>query len=128
MVDILADMGDISCKEDIKLLVHTFYEQVATDPVIGTYFTETAAVDWNHHLPKMIEFWSLLILGEGQYSGNTTQTHVELHEKRRISAKEFDHWVSLFHQTVNRLFSGEKAELAKQKAVQLSLIMQVKIY
>lgn len=120
-------MEDISSKEDIKLLVDTFYQKVAKDPVIGHHFSEVAKVNWDHHLPKMYEFWSLLLLGKGDYKGNTTETHVQLSQKRALTKDHFDHWITLFSHTVDELFEGEKAALAKEKANYLGMIMQVKL-
>ena len=120
-------MQDITSKSDIELLVNTFYQKVAQDAVIGHFFNDVAKVHWDTHLPKMVEFWSLLVLGEGDYTGNTTQKHVELHQNAPLSYGHFEHWVNLFHQTVDELFAGENAELAKSKAQYLSTIIQLKL-
>lgn len=120
-------MQDITTKDDIALLVNTFYQKVANDQVIGHFFNDVAKVDWDTHLPKMIEFWSLLVLGVGNYTGNTTQKHVELHQKAALSYGHFEHWLILFNQTVDKLFAGENAELAKSKAQYLSTIIQLKL-
>jgi hypothetical protein len=39
----------------------------------------------------------------------------------------FQQWVHLFTSTVDELFAGEKALLAKQRAVSISTVMQIKI-
>jgi len=48
---------DIENRNDLILLVDTFYKEVQQNNTIGPIFTETAKVDWSHHLPKMYDFW-----------------------------------------------------------------------
>jgi hemoglobin len=121
-------MGDIRSRQDIALLVETFYRQVVADPLIGPFFTEYVDIDWDVHLPKMTEFWSLLIFGEGNYTGNTALTHVKLHQHHRMEKHHFERWLGLFNTITDSLFTGERANLAKDKAAYLSTIIQVKLH
>ena len=43
-----------------------------------------------------------------------------------LSPVHFERWVSLFHETVDALFSGEKAEMAKQRASLIAWTIQNK--
>jgi hemoglobin len=43
-----------------------------------------------------------------------------------LSKEHFDRWVELFHTTVNELFTGEKAEMAKQRATLIAWTIQNK--
>lgn len=54
---------DILIREDIELLVNTFYDKIKKDDTIGYFFTEIANVDWPTHLPKMYDFWESILLG-----------------------------------------------------------------
>jgi hemoglobin len=63
----------------------------------------------------------------GNYNGNPMETHSRLNNLYPLRAKHFQQWTGLFIQTVDELFTGEKAELAKQRAVSISTIMQIKI-
>jgi hemoglobin len=59
--------------------------------------------------------------------GNPIKLHQKLHELFNLTAKDFSQWVLLFTTTVNELFHGEKAELAKQRAISIATVMQLKI-
>jgi hemoglobin len=41
--------------------------------------------------------------------------------------EHFEHWISLFHATVDELFHGENAELIKDRAQTIAAIMVTKI-
>ncbi|MDG1262954.1 MAG: group III truncated hemoglobin [Flavobacteriales bacterium] len=69
---------DLENEEDIKLLVNTFYEKVGKDELIGYLFNDVAKVHSESHLPKMVRFWSSVLLGAAEYKGNPMQKHVEL--------------------------------------------------
>lgn len=109
-------MNDIQSKEDVTFLVDKFYEAVLTNENLAPFFKH---LNFEKHLPKMIHFWSFVLLDEPGYTTNVT----EKHEKMPLSMDLFNLWVNLFKQTVDELFEGEKAELAKQRAVVLGWTM-----
>jgi hemoglobin len=109
-------MNDIQSKEDVTFLVDKFYEAVLTNETLSPFFKH---LNFEKHLPKMIHFWSFVLLDEPGYTTNVT----EKHEKMPLSMDLFNLWVNLFKQTVDELFEGEKAELAKQRAVVLGWTM-----
>ena len=100
---------DISTKEDVELLVKTFYAQATKDPEIGHFF---AHVDFDAHLPRMYAFWNFILLDEVGFTGNVFDKHAQL----GIRSEHFPIWLKHFRNTVDSLFAGEKAELAKQRA------------
>ena len=53
--------------------------------------------------------------------------HKKLHNKTPLNAAHFKEWIQLFTQTIDELFEGEKAELAKQRAISIATMMQIKI-
>ena len=55
------------------------------------------------------------------------QVHKTLHHFKRLDKAAFDRWIQLFLQTVDELFVGEKAELARQRAYSIATMMQLKI-
>ncbi|WP_316736387.1 group III truncated hemoglobin [Pedobacter aquatilis] len=119
--------SDIKNREDIILLVNTFYEKVQKDNKIGTIFTDVAQVDWSHHLPKMYDFWESILFGKATYKGNPMLTHFALQQKVDLLQEEFDRWKSLFYTTVDELFEGENAETIKQKAQSIADLMHFKL-
>lgn len=118
---------DISTREDVELLVNTFYEKVKANPVIGYKFDEVAKVNWETHLPKMYSFWASLLLNEHSFVGNPMQKHIALSKLTSMAAVDFSEWLKLFTETVNELFEGEKAEEAKKRAASIACVMLHKI-
>lgn len=113
-------MEDISTKDDIELLVHTFYDKVLGDPVLAPFFTK---LDFKKHLPKMIHFWSFVLLDEAGYTTDVTQKHLRMPLKK----EHFDKWIELFNETTDSLFSGERATKAKQRAFLIRWTIESKI-
>lgn len=118
---------DITTREDIILLVNTFYDGVKAHPLLGPIFNDIAQVNWETHLPKMYSFWSSILLGEHSFTGNPMATHVNLSKTVPLTEKEFSAWIILFDTTVNNLFEGEKAEEAKTRAANIARLMMFKI-
>ncbi len=119
--------NDISDRNDIMLLVDTFYKNVALNKQIGPIFTDVAKVDWSHHLPKMYDFWESILFGKAIYKGNPMLTHFALNEQTPLQTEAFETWKNLFFQTVNDLFAGANADLIKQKAQSIADLMHFKI-
>lgn len=120
-------MQDIENKKDIELLVDTFYDKVLANQTIGPIFSDVAQVDWGLHLPKMYAFWGSLLLNQNNFSGNPLRVHVGLSKLTAMTEVEFSEWLSLFHETVNELFRGKKAEEAKAKASHIAQFMSTKM-
>lgn len=102
-------MKDISTQEDIELFVNHFYDLVLKNDVLSPFFKH---LDFEKHLPHMIHFWSFVLLDATGYTTNVTDKHL----KMPLKQEHFDEWIQLFNLTINTLFEGEKAELAKQRA------------
>lgn len=118
---------DIEVRKDIELLVNSFYDKVKADKIIGFIFNDIVKVDWEHHLPIMYDFWENTLFYTGGYNGNPMQIHQRLNQVVPLTAEHFKKWLQLFTTNVDEIFEGEKAELAKQRAMSISTIMQLKI-
>lgn len=118
---------DIASRADIELLVTRFYDKVKVDDTIGYIFNDVAKVDWDKHLPAMFNFWENVLLFTGEYRGNPMQIHQHLHQKEPLTKAHFKRWEQLFLQTIDELFEGDKATLARQRAVSISTVIQIKI-
>ncbi|MEO6914362.1 MAG: group III truncated hemoglobin [Chitinophagaceae bacterium] len=118
---------DIENRADIELLVTTFYDVVVTDPVIGKIFTDIAAVNWEAHLPVMFDFWENMLFYTGKYNGNPMKVHQALNKRIHLEKAHFDQWIAIFTSVVDTLFDGEKAILAKQRAISISTIIQLRL-
>jgi hemoglobin len=109
-------MKAITDRTDIQLLVDAFYAKVLKDELLAPFFTH---LDFARHLPKMVHFWSFVLLDEPGYTTNVTEKHLH----RTLNQELFDRWVQLFGDTVDELYEGEKADLAKQRAAVLGWTM-----
>lgn len=118
---------DILNRKDIEVLVDRFYERVREDEVIGYLFNDVAQTDWSHHLPKMYDFWEVILFGTGHFKGNPMFVHKELHSKSPLSAEHFAHWFELFQDTVDELFEGKNAEEIKYSASNIAQTMMYKV-
>ena len=112
-------MKQIESRDDIHYLVESFYEKVVKDEVLSPFFLN---LDFDKHLPKMVDFWAFVLLDEAGYTTDVT----EKHSRMRLKQEHFDRWLELFNTTVDTLFTGEKAELAKQRAFLVGLTIKSK--
>lgn len=112
-------MRDIQTEADITLLVATFYKAVGNDALLAPAFTEVVPVDWDTHLPRMVQFWATILFRTPGYRGDPHLKHALLHRQMPLTRDHFTHWVALFSTTVDQLFAGERAEFAKKSAAQM---------
>lgn len=119
--------SDILNRKDIETLVDTFYDKVQKDNIIGYVFNDVAQTNWDNHLPKMYDFWEVILFGAGNFRGNPMLVHRELHSKNPLSYEQFNHWLTLFTQTVDELFEGENAEYIKISASNIARSMSYKV-
>ncbi len=113
-------MKDITGRDDIILLVNSFYDKVKEDDLLKNIF---AHVDWPAHLPTMYNFWSSMLLGEQSYRNNPFQKHIHL----AINSTHFNKWFELFSETVDDHFSGPKADETKSRAQSIAGVWQHKL-
>jgi hemoglobin len=118
---------DISSREDLLLLVTRFYDKLLKDGSISYLFTDVAKINLEHHLPVLVDFWENILFDADTYRKNAMQPHMNLHAKSPLLPQHFETWLRYFAQTVDELFEGKKAFLAKEKAVSIATIMKIKI-
>lgn len=123
-------MKDIETRQDIENLMKAFYSKALSDEVIGYIFTVVAKLDLAHHLPIIADFWEMVLFQtinfQEKYGRSPLFTHIQLNEKTPLKKEHFTRWLKLFDETVNQNFSGEKAELAKMRAVSIANTMLIK--
>ena len=110
---------DIKSREDIERLINAFYTKLLEVEEIKPVF---AGIDFPAHIAHIVVFWSLVLLDEEGYKTNVFDKHINL----PIKAHMFDVWLKIFNQTVDELFNGEIAELAKQRAASLTYTFKSK--
>lgn len=123
----MGDKPDISSRGDIEKLIVRFYEKVKTDETIGFIFTEVVKINWEHHIPVIVDFWETILLDNPLYTKNAMEVHYTLNQKVRLEDDYFNTWIRLFTETIDELFEGKKAVLAKTRARSIAGLMQFKM-
>ena len=107
---------DIRQPEDVTKLIKTFYDKLLVSS-IRHHFVHLNLIE---HLPRVELFWNATIFPEYAYTKNLMERHSMLDLKK----EEFKVWLDLFWETMDELFSGPQAELAKNRAASISYLMQ----
>jgi hemoglobin len=93
---------------------------VLQDDQLSPFFSN---LDFEIHMPKMIHFWSFVLLNEPGYLTNVVEKHLHM----ALKDVHFERWLNLFNQTIDEHFSGENANQAKQRAQLIGLTIKSKI-
>jgi hemoglobin len=112
----VAELSDIENRGDCERLVRAFYTRVLSDPILGFIFFEVAKLDVEAHVPQITSFWETILLGGHSYSGGAFAPHARLNAKVTLRPGHFERWLWLWGMTVDELFAGERATLAKTHA------------
>ena len=102
-------MHDIRDRKDIEELVRSFYKELLKLEEMEAAF---AGLDFEKHIPGIVSFWAFVLLDESGYKTNVFEKHRGL----LIKPEHFDTWLEVWTETVKSQFSGEKADLAIQRA------------
>jgi hemoglobin len=116
VIGVTEELRDIESRADCERLVRAFYAQALTDPIIGFIFTDVAHLDLEEHVPTITSFWETMLLGARTYGGGAFAPHARLNAKVKLQSGHFKRWLTLWSRTVDDLFAGERAELAKEHA------------
>jgi hemoglobin len=119
----MSDLKDIQNDEDVTLLVHQFYKKVGNDERLGYVFNDVAKIDWDTHLPKMVDFWSNILFQTRRFKGRPYRKHRPLPVKR----DDFNIWLGLWTQTVDELFNGENAGIVKEMAFKIASAFTIRL-
>jgi hemoglobin len=124
------ELRDIENREDVFLLVNTFYAKVKKDDFIGHIFLEIIPTnEWESHIDKLTDFWETNLFFVRKFKGNPMKAHkdVDTHFKHSITQQHFGKWLEIWFTTVNELFDGPNANNAKERArnIAASLFMRM---
>jgi hemoglobin len=119
---------DITTREDVYLLVSSFYDKVRKDEVLGPFFE--IIEDWDEHLEKLTDFWQSNLFLKTRYYGNPLEAHIKADNANdnSISELHFGLWLNLWFETIDRLFEGDIAQNAKQRARKMATFMNMSIF
>jgi len=110
------DLPDIETRADCERLVRAFYSRALADPLIGWLFVDVAKLDLEAHIPVITSFWETILLGAQSYAGGAFAKHAALNARAELKGAHFERWLVLWRATVDELFAGPRAELAKAHA------------
>ena len=128
IVPSLSTLPDIKDRSDIVCLVDAFYLSVRADEKLGHVFDDVAKVQWETHLPKLYNFWDSVIFGAGTFRGNPIAAHANLLQQTELGWPLFEHWLDLFRNTVERMYSGERAGHIVRSAEDMACVIYSRIH
>ncbi|WP_369066309.1 group III truncated hemoglobin [Burkholderia gladioli] len=109
-------------EDNIRGLVDAFYLQVRADPLLGPVFGARLDGRWDEHLPKMVAFWSNLVLGTKGYRGNLQARHQPLED---VEPAHFSRWLALFLRTVEARYQPAAAVRFMEPALRIAQSLQL---
>lgn len=93
-------------RENIRMLVMTFYAKIIKDETVGPFFIAKLGDNmnsehWKSHLETIVNFWSSLAFGKPKYDGNLFLPHTRL---GRLKRETFEQWLTLFAETLDEVY------------------------
>jgi len=129
----LMNRKEIKTREDVFLLVDSFYKLVRKDKLLGPIFN-VAIQDWEMHLELLTTFWETNLFMtrklDKRYTGNPLEAHakVDAANNNSITEHHFGIWLNLWYQTIDELFEGDVADNAKRRARKMGTFMHLNIF
>jgi hemoglobin len=109
----------------LKILIPRFYARVCDDALIGPVFND-AIGDWKHHLQKLVDFWSSVMLTSGRYKGNPVGAHLK--HLPAITPQMFDRWLMLWAEVTGETLSPGAAVALQSKAARIAESLKLALY
>ena len=119
---------DIATREDLYVVVESFYEKLLRDPLLFPFFIKFREAKYlKEHLNVLVDFWDNILFYSGTYTKNAMQPHLKLNAIRPIEKKHFERWIEHFNSAVDARFEGENAHAVKSRALSIATVMQIKV-
>lgn len=106
----------------LRDLVHSFYEKVRRDAVLGPIFASRIA-DWGPHLERMVAFWSSVALMTGRYHGRPVPAHASL----PVKGAHFERWLGLFRATAHDVCTPAGAAHVIERAERIARSLHIAV-
>lgn len=114
---------DLDTRAEIHDLVVRFYREIAFDDLLEPIFGEVAEVDWALHIPRLIDYWSRVLLRQPGYDGYILAPHQRVDELEAFQLEHFDRWYGLWVEAVDAGWSGPIAGMAKRHAARTAKML-----
>ncbi|MFA5564996.1 MAG: group III truncated hemoglobin [Acidimicrobiia bacterium] len=108
---------DLDNRTEIHNFVVEFYRAIVFDDLLQEVFEQIAEVDWNSHIPRLVDYWCKVLIGENRYNGAMFQAHQDVHEIEDFQPAWFEQWHKLFWETLDAGWEGPHVEHAKEHAL-----------
>lgn len=112
----MTERSDLASRADIVMLASTFYRRAFADELLGPIFIDIAKMDLEKHLPIICDFWENILFRTGAYRGGAFAPHVMLNQQVALDWPKFERWLEIWTGTVDDLFAGPYADIAKAHA------------
>jgi hemoglobin len=113
---------DISTPLDVHALLASFYEVALADELLGPVF-RTAGMRLETHLPRIVAFWEVTLLGTNTYTGSPLTLHRRAAAASGLGEEHFARWLTLWERAVASLFVGPTADRAVDEAKRMAVGM-----
>ena len=123
----MIEKKDIEERAELERMLEIFYQKAFKDDLISHFFLEVVPLNLETHIPVITDFWESVLLDGRNNKKNVMEIHLNISEKSKIGKEHLDRWVKLFTETVEEMFEGPKAALAKQRATSIATMMHLKI-
>lgn len=120
-------LSDLSSRSDVHDLVVGFYREIVFDDLLEPVFGEVAEVDWALHIPKLIDYWCRVLLGQPGYAGAILNAHRHVHDIEPFRVEHFDRWYALWIDAIDQRWAGPTADLAKTHAAHIAAVLARKL-
>jgi hemoglobin len=80
---------DIETRVDIETFIQSFYKKVIVDESIGIIFTKIFPIDWEKHIPLIVDFWETILLDNPVYQKNAMAVHFDINKVFPLQKKTF---------------------------------------
>jgi len=120
---------EILNRDDVFNLVDVFYTKVRANELLGPIF-ENHISDWPKHLERLADFWETNLFFIRKFKGNPLLKHqiVDAAAAYTIDEQHFGIWLNLWFETIDQLFYGEKAEIAKNRARSMGTFFHLNLF
>ena len=112
-------------EEPLSSLIPAFYARVRADVLLGPVF-DGAITDWDHHLERLVDFWSSVMCASGRYKGNPMAAHIR--HKDAITPEMFERWLELWCEVTSELLPAAAAAAMQAKAANIAESLKLGLY
>ena len=124
-------MNKIESRQEISILVNTFYTKIRNNETLGPIFNNRIPADkWPEHIDKLTDFWETNLFGIAKFKGSPTRKHIEVDESlhNTIDQSHFAKWLKIWLETIDELYEGDIAFIAKNAARKMATGQYIAIW